>query len=410
LESPTDKMAQRSSTSRRWALLSILTLQAPASFAQTPQSVIVNSGRPTFFTQYEAIPGKIALEEHVGNTLFSGTYTTPPVNFTNEVSFDIPAYSSDVFARINTIESRVAAMDAANISVQVLLFGAPGIQGVFNKTFATEAARYVNDEVSRVYKNGNQSGRFEFWCSNALQEPANAATELERCVKQLGGVGSFVGGYTNLDNADDVVYLDDPSMDVFLAKVAELDVPIYLHPRTPPPGQQRVYEDYNVLAGSPWGFSSETAGHVLRLMLSGVFDRYPNLQLVLGHCGEGIPFFLPRIEHRFRHFTKFWNATRDLRYYWENNVWVTTSGVQDEATVLDTLRWTGEDRVMFSVDYPFEDNVEIAGWFDRLAMNSRAKEKLAYGNARTLLKLPWLTVGNETAPAWRRANVRTNLS
>jgi gamma-resorcylate decarboxylase len=377
----------------------LLLLSSTAVTALTPEMVIVNSGRPTFFSQYEPIAGKIALEEHVGNTLFSGTYTTPPVNFTNEVSFDMPPYSSDVFARINSIESRVAAMDVANISVQVLMFGSPGIQGVFNKTFATEAAKYVNDEVSRVYKNGNHSGRFEFWCSNALQEPEKAAAELERCVKELGGVGSFVGGYTNKGTADDVVYLDDPSMDVFLAKVAELRVPIYLHPRTPPPGQQRVYEDYNVLAGSPWGFSSETAGHVLRLMLSGVFDRYPNLQIVLGHCGEGIPFFLPRIEHRFRHFTKFWKATKDIRYYYENNFWVTTSGVQDEATLLDTLRWTGEDRVMFSVDYPFEDTVEIAGWFDRLSMNSRTKKKVAYGNARALLGISGKTA-NVTA-GWR---------
>ncbi|KUJ06841.1 uncharacterized protein LY89DRAFT_398923 [Mollisia scopiformis] len=353
----------------------------------TPQEIPINSGRPTFYDPSLSIPGKIALEEHVGNSLFSGTFTTPFVNFTNEVNFDIPIYANDVMPRLTNIDSRVAAMDAANVSISVLMFGAPGIQGVFNSTFATIAATYVNNEVARIYKNGNYSGRFEFWCSNALQEPVSAAAELERCVKTLGGVGSFVGGYTNNRSADNVVYLDDPSMAPFLEKVVELDVPIYLHPRTPPPGQQRVYEGYNFLSGSPWGFSSETSAHVLRLLVGGVFDTYPTLKIILGHCGEGIPFFLPRIEQRMRHFTPYWPAKKPLAEYWEKNFWVTTSGVQDSGTLVDTWRSLGEDRVMFSVDYPFEDMVEIGGWFDRLELSQRTKEKFGFQNARTLLKL-----------------------
>lgn len=316
-----------------------------------------------------------------------GTFTTPFVNFTNEVNFDIPAYQSDVLGRINDIDTRVAAMNAANISKTVLMFGAPGIQGVFNTSFASYAATYVNNEISRLYSHGNYSGRFEFWCSNALQDPPSAAGELERCVKELGGVGSFVGGYTNLGSVDKVVYLDDPSQRVFLQKVVELDVPVYLHPRSPPPGQQRVYEGYNFLAGSAWGFSSETAAHALRLMVSGVFDEFPTLKIILGHCGEGLPFYLPRINQRFRHFNHYWAAKRTPQYYWENNFLVTTSGVQDAGTLMDTLKWTGEDRVMFSVDYPFEDNIEISGWFDRLEMNTHTKRKLGYENAKRILKL-----------------------
>lgn len=358
-----------------------------AGQAYTPQEIIINSGRPTFYDPSTSILGKIALEEHVGNSILSGVYTTPFVNFTNEVNFDIPVYMSDVLSRINNIDSRVANMDAANISTSVLLFGAPGIQGVFNTSYATEVARQVNDEISRIYKAGNYSNRFEFWCSNALQDPPSAAQELERCVKKLGGVGSFVGGYTNIGSADNVVYLDDPSNRVFLEKVVELDVPIYLHPRTPPPGQQRVYEGYNFLAGSPWGFSSETAGHVLRLMVSGIFDEFPTLKIILGHCGEGLPFFLPRIDQRMRHFTHYWAGKQTAQYYWENNFYVTTSGVQDAGTLADTLKWTGEDRVMFSVDYPFEDDVEISSWFDRLEMNTHTKKKMAYENARRILKL-----------------------
>lgn len=353
----------------------------------TPQEEIVNSGRPTFYDASRSIPGKIALEEHVGSSIFPGIYTTPFVNYTNEVNFDLPVYLSDILGRINNIDSRVANMDAANISTSVVLFGAPGIQGVFNTSYATSAASLVNDEISRIYKYGNHSGRFEFWCSNALQDPPSAAQELERCVKELGGIGSFIGGYTNNGSADSVVYLDHPSNRVFLEKVVELDVPIYLHPRMPPPGQQRVYEDYNFLAGSPWGFSSETAAHVLRLMVSGMFDDFPTLKIILGHCGEGLPFFLPRIDQRMRHFTHYWAGKQTAQYYWENNFYVTTSGVQDSGTLADTLKWTGEDRVMFSVDYPFEDDVEISAWFDRLEMNSHTKRKMAYENAIKILKL-----------------------
>lgn len=362
--------------------------QSTAQIANfTPQDIPINSGRPTFYDPSASIPGKIALEEHVGNTLFSGVFTTPFVNFTNEVNFDLSVYKDDVVPRLTDINSRVAAMDSANVSISVLMFGAPGIQGVFNSTFATITATYVNDEVARIYKKGNYSGRFEFWCSNALQEPVSAAAELERCVNTLGGVGSFVGGYTNNGSADNVVYLDDPSMAPFLEKVVKLDVPIYLHPRPPPPGQQRVYQDYNFLAGSPWGFSSETSAHVLRLMVSGIFDTYPTLKIILGHCGEGLPFFLPRIEQRMRHFIPYWPAKKPLAEYWEKNFWVTTSGVQDSGTLIDTWRSLGEDRVMFSVDYPFEDMVEIGGWFDRLELSRRTKEKFGFQNARTLLKL-----------------------
>jgi predicted TIM-barrel fold metal-dependent hydrolase len=105
-------------------------------------------------------------------------------------------------------------------------------------------------------------------------------------------------------SADEVQYLDEPQCDPFWAKLAQLDVPLYLHPRIPPPDQIRVFKGYEFLAGSPWGFGRETAEHSLRLMVSGLFDRYPNLQIVLGHCGEGLPFSIARTDHRLRHFRK----------------------------------------------------------------------------------------------------------
>ncbi|KAF7914911.1 hypothetical protein BELL_0029g00380 [Botrytis elliptica] len=376
------------------ALATLLLTPSSISAADyTPQETVLNSGRPTFYDASTSIPGKIALEEHVGNDLLNGLYTVPYYPNTNEPQYSDSVYIADVGEKMLDIPSRIANMDAANISISVLTFGGPGIQGVFNATYATYAAGYVNDYLYKNYKNNaNYTGRFEFWCSNALQEPANAATELERCVKELGGVGSFVGGYTNNGGingtANDIVYLDDPSMEPFLEKVVELDVPIYLHPRMPAPSQLLSVKGYEFLGSSPWGFSSETGAHALRLMVSGTLDKYPTLKIVLGHCGEGLPFFLPRIDQRLRHFNKdLFNSTLTMEEYWLRNFWVTTAGVQDAGTVVDTIKRTGEDRVMFSVDYPFEDTVEIAGWFDRLEMNTLTKTKLAYENAKALLKL-----------------------
>lgn len=166
-------------------LLALPTLAAAQTF--THQEQVINSGRPTLDNPSTSIAGKIALEEHVGSSTFPGIYTTPFVNHTNKVNFNLPIYLSDIPGRINNIDTRVANMDAANISTSVVLFGSPGIQGVFNTTYATELATLVNDEIASVYKFGNYSSRFEFWCSNALQDPPSAAQELERCVKKLLG-------------------------------------------------------------------------------------------------------------------------------------------------------------------------------------------------------------------------------
>jgi len=360
--------------------------------ALVPLEIPINSGRPTFTYDLPAsIPGKIVMEEHVSTSLFQAAYTTPFENYTNEISYGTAAYISDVATRLNvsSITDRVAQMDQANISISVVSLVPPGIQGIFNATLAVELAPQVNNEFAAGYKDSNFSSRFEFFCSVALIDPAAAAAEMDRCVHVLGGVGVMVGGYTNNGSVNDIIYLDDPSNDVFWEKLVELNVPLYLHPRMPAPNQQRVYADYPFLAGSPYGYSAETGAHALRLMVSGVFDRFPSLQIILGHCGEGLPFFLARIDQRFRHFrhADLWPAKQTMSHYWAHNFYTTTAGVQDDAALLDTLRVTGAERVMFSVDYPFEDDLEIASWFDRLELNEETKQKIAYGNARSLLKL-----------------------
>ena len=356
----------------------------------TPQEVAINAGRPAIFDCAVSFPGKIVLEEHVTSNLFRDAFTTPVFNNTNELPYDEAIYLADVGPRLlaTDIVERVHQMDLANISVSVVTRGYPGIQGFFNTSLATEMAKGVNDQLPANYSRGNYSDRFEFFCQVALQDPVSAATEAERCVKELGGVGVMVGGYTNNGSVNEVIYLDHAINEPFWDKMAELDVPFYLHPRIPPPNQQRVYQGYDFLAGSPWGFATETAAHALRLMVSRLFDRHPTLQVILGHCGESLPFSLARVDQRMRHFQKsLWPARQTMTYYYKTNFWVTTSGVQDDGALFDTLRVTGADRVMFSADYPYEDFLEIGSWFDRVELDDATKEKVASGNAKKLLKL-----------------------
>lgn len=145
-----------------------------------------------------------------------------------------------------------------------------------------------------------------------------------------------------------------------------------------PPSQQRVYQGYNFLAGSAYGFGVDIAAHALRLMVSRLFDRYPTLKIIIGHCGNGLPLFLNRVDGRMRHFRhkELWQAKLRMKEYWVRNFWVTTAGIVG-----------GYERVMFSVDYPYADDEEAASWFDALQLENQVREAIGAGNARALLKI-----------------------
>lgn len=178
------------------------------------------------------------------------------------------------------------------------------------------------DQTASIYKTGNHSSRFEFWCQVPFHDGSAAAAEAERCIKDLGGVGIWSNGYTNNNSANAPIYLDNPMYDVFWAKLQELGVPLYIHPREQIPQAQLSYEGYEFLAGSVMGFSIETMTHALRIMLAGTFDRYPDVKVVLGHCGEGLPFYLDRMRQRMRHMhAGQWEMQYDLQHYWLKNFW-----------------------------------------------------------------------------------------
>jgi 2,3-dihydroxybenzoate decarboxylase len=347
------------------------------------------SQRPTFSKPNTFLSGKIVLEEHAGVALFNATTTTPFVQGTGKLGYYQQPYVEDVARRLVSIEDRVEHMNNAGIAVSAVSLAMPGIEGIFDTSLAVEMAKKVNDEFYKLYRTGPNTHRFLTWGTVAMQDPYEAAKEAERCVKELGCCGILINGYSNIGDVNNIQYLDEPQCEPFWAKMAELNVPLYLHPRIPPPDQLRVFKGYEFLAGSPWGFGRETAEHALRLMLSGLFDRFPNLQIVLGHCGEGLPFSIARTDHRLRHFKEGVSGPHkhSLSYYFAKNFWITTAGVQKQNTLENTIKEVGIDRVIFSVDYPFEDMIETCQWFEGLEMDDVSRAKLAFLNAKKLLRL-----------------------
>jgi len=252
---------------------------------------------------------------------------------------------------------------------------------------AIETARIRNDFLAaEVAKNPK---RFQAFATLPLQDTDAAAAELTRCVKELGFKGVLLDGFTQIDTEEGVHYLDLPRFWDFWATLEALDVPAYLHPREPLASWSKIYDGHPWLGNSRWAFTPETATHALRLMACGLFDKYPRLNVILGHLGEMLPGALWRIDHRISRMPPVGiPAKKKLSEYFRRNFYITTSGNFCTPTLINAISWIGADRILFSVDYPFEDMSQAAEWFDGLDVLTPAdKLKIARGNAQKLLKL-----------------------
>ena len=323
--------------------------------------------------------GKIALEEHIESSDFSATGSH---NFTDG------AYFADVQHRLQEYKLRLEDMDATGIETTILSLTQPGIEGILEKDKAIDTAKRMNDHMADFFV-ANNPGRFLGFAAVPLQDPKAAAEELERAVKQLGFKGANVNGYTNIGDENQARYLDEAPVWEFWERVEALDVPFYLHPRIPMPSQQRIYEGYEGLLGSAWGFGYETSTHAIRLMLSGLFDRFPKLTVILGHLGEALPFTLPRVEHRLRHQRPETHGKhkKPPMDYLRENFYITTSGVFRTQALIDSLLEVGSDRILFSVDYPYESMRELTPWFDTCPISENDRLKIGRTNAQKLFKL-----------------------
>jgi predicted TIM-barrel fold metal-dependent hydrolase len=280
-------------------------------------------------------------------------------------------------------EQRLASMDAAGITVQVLSNTGPGPDLVPGPD-GVAMAREMNDHLAAAV--ARHPDRFAGFAVLPMQSPDACAAELERAVKGLRFAGALINGTT------EGRFLDHPGYDGLLAAAEALDVPIYIHPHlAPEPVRQAYYSDLpagpaRVIEQAGWGWHSETAIHVLRLVVSGTLDRHPRLKLIIGHMGEMLPVMLDRIDSVFAQ--DIGHLKRKIGRTILDQVWITTSGIFSEPPLIAALLTFGIDRIMFSVDYPYAPNAKGRAFLDRISLAPADMEKLTHANADALLKLP----------------------
>jgi predicted TIM-barrel fold metal-dependent hydrolase len=321
--------------------------------------------------------GKIALEEHFAIDATLG---------------DSKVFGAQVWDRlgprlIDIQDMRLAEMDKHGVEMMILSLNAPAVQAIHDVKRAIAVAREANDVLADHVR--KRPTRFAAFAALPMQDPEAAIAELTRCVKELGFVGALVNGFSQAGAPDTALYYDLPQYRPFWRACDQLGVPFYLHPRNPLPNDIRAYDGHNWLLGPNWAFHAETAVHALRLIGSGLFDECPNLKIVLGHLGEGIPVYIWRIDGRngWMKERHRYAAKHGVGHYFRKHFHLTTSGNFSTPALVNAVSEIGADRVMFSVDWPFESVEEACVWFDRAEIDATERAKIGRDNAIKLFKL-----------------------
>ncbi len=288
--------------------------------------------------------------------------------------------SADVLRDLG--EGRLADMDAGGVTMQVL--SCLTTQQLPHES-AVELVRTANDRAAATVR--AHPDRFAAFAALPTAVPEAAADELKRTTGDLGFVGAMIFGRT------EGAFLDEPRFDPVLRALAETDVPLYLHPGFPPTevSAQNYADGLGPLVTarmqtSAWGWHQETAVHFLHLVLAGVFDRYPTLQVILGHWGEMIPFYLDRLDEALPQAVT--GLDRTIGEVVRQNTWITPSGMFSQAQLRFCIDTVGVDRILYSVDYPFIGNDDAATFLEHADLTEESKEAIAHGNAERLLRLP----------------------
>ncbi|HET9619444.1 MAG TPA: amidohydrolase family protein [Pseudolabrys sp.] len=313
---------------------------------------------------------KIALEEH---------FLSPGlVDYWRPTMTEVPAPHVDRLYRQLTDfgAERLETMDKAGIAKAVLSLSGPGVQAERDPVAATRKAREANDFLAE--RIARHPDRYAGFAHLAVQDAAGAARELERCVRDLGFKGAMINGHTN------GLYLDDRSLDPFWAAAEALGALVYIHP-TDPLAPAPVLNGVPALRRATWEWGFETGSHALRLVFSGLFDRFPKARVALGHMGETLPYLLWRFDSR----AKLYNVKlgKEPSQYIKDNIVVTVSGVYAREPLICAVEALGRDKVMFAADYPFESVEEAGHFMDDVAIAEDLRAAVAYDNAARLLGL-----------------------
>jgi predicted TIM-barrel fold metal-dependent hydrolase len=281
---------------------------------------------------------------------------------------------------------RIAAMDESGIDLQVISLAAIGVDDL-DADEQTAVMRGVNDEAVAAVKRYPE--RLAAFANVGMKQPKEAVKELERCVRELGFVGLIVNGTTSVDG--EVKFLDAPEFLPVLEAAVELGVPVYLHPAPPPKAVKDAYfeglpgDTGRLLAMAGWGWHAEMGLHMLRMVVSGVFDKLPDLQLIVGHMGEGVPYALARSSGILTPAAK--GLKRSVAETLKEQVWVTTSGYFSKPPFECCREVMGLERMMYSVDYPFSSNTKGQEFLKTLDLSESEMDALRGGIAAKVLGL-----------------------
>lgn len=315
---------------------------------------------------------KIALEEHFSAPGFH-EYSK---SFTQHID---AAVRADLGARLTDFdELRLMEMDRAGIDFAILSQTGPSVQGEADAIVAMRRAKENNDFLAEQV--ARHPTRFGGFATLPMHTPQGAAQELTRAVTELGFKGALVNGHTL------GIYYDDPAYDVFWERMQALDVPLYLHP-TDASQMPVAYAGHPELTGAVWGWAVETATHALRLLFSGVFDRFPRLKVILGHMGEGLPYMRWRFDSRFAVYSHGIRLEHAPSEYLGRNIVITTSGVCSAPALLGAIGELGAHAVLFSVDYPYESTALAADFIEQAPLADDVRRLVCHGNAERIFRL-----------------------
>lgn len=275
-------------------------------------------------------------------------------------------------------DTRLAEMEANGVDVHVLSLAAPGVQ-MLERDVAVSLARLSNDKLSDVIR--RHPARFAGLACFAPQDPAAAAKEMERAIHSLKLNGFLVNSHTNN------VYLDDQRCWPILEAAEALGAPLYIHPRAPSDGMAAPFQDYR-MEGAIWGYGMETGTHAVRLMLSGVLDRFPRLRIVLGHMGEALPFWLWRLDYMASPGSRaaLRNSLKPSEYM-PRNFSLTTSGLEDPLALRYVIEKIGVERVMWAIDYPFQQTAASVAFIESAPLSEAEREQIAHRNAERIFRI-----------------------
>lgn len=314
----------------------------------------------------------ITLEEH-----YIAKSVGEPKALSGAIYSQFPASIKEKLFDLDT--QRIPAMDAGSISVQAISH--------VPADASAEVCTKANEELAEAVK--RNPDRYAAFAMLPMSDPPAAAKELERCVTELGMVGAMIDNHLS-----DGTYFDGAEFWPVFEVAERLDVPLYIHPSFQPEERRKPFagnypkEVQTALAHWGFGWHATTATHVLRLFAAGVFDQYPKLKIAVGHMGELLPFQLERTDF----FSKAWGPKKkDLKQVWDENIWITTSGMFSVNPMATVLRNTPLDHIMYSVDYPFEQNEKGLKFMEDLKESGLVNEEqfkaIAYKNAAKLLKI-----------------------